>query len=136
MEEMKRRAQRYNEKPQNDQMVDTGGLEVTRELAIYEKAFASHPTAVGKAISKKEREDTGRMGMPALVYGEITFEAFAVVLDKIKSKYGLPGKGHSGPEGVVQDPGGVFYDIGSGTGKPVISAAILHPFSKSVGVEV
>ena len=31
---------------------------------------------------------------------------------------------------------GVFYDLGSGTGKGVISAALLHPFEKVVGVEI
>lgn len=32
--------------------------------------------------------------------------------------------------------GGVFYDLGSGTGKVVLTAAILHNFTKCNGVEL
>lgn len=53
------------------------------------------------------------------MYGEITFKTLALALHKIKTKYGLPGVGSSGKEGVLQGNGGAFYDIGSGTGKPV-----------------
>ena len=53
------------------------------------------------------------------MYGEITFKTLALALHKVKTKYGLPGVGSSGPEGVLQGAGGAFYDIGSGTGKPV-----------------
>ncbi|CAM9249808.1 unnamed protein product, partial [Choristocarpus tenellus] len=91
------------------------------ELAIYDRLFASHPTSVGKAISKKEREETKQTRGANLVYGEITFEAFVLTLDKIRSVYGRPGVGDSGPEGVLQCPGGVFYDLGSGTGKPSLA---------------
>lgn len=38
---------------------------------------------------------------------------------QIKNNFGKPGVGASGPEGVLQRPGGTFYDLGSGTGKPV-----------------
>lgn len=38
---------------------------------------------------------------------------------QIKNSFGKPGVGASGPEGVLQRPGGTFYDLGSGTGKPV-----------------
>ena len=34
----------------------------------------------------------------------------------------------------LQRNGGVFYDLGSGTGKPVF-AALLHPFERVVGIE-
>ena len=30
---------------------------------------------------------------------------------------------------------GYFYDLGSGTGKGVLSAALIHPFTKCVGIE-
>ena len=36
----------------------------------------------------------------------------------------------------MQRPGGKFYDLGSGTGKPVIAAAILHNFDVCVGIEI
>lgn len=66
-----------------------------------------------------KREETDRNGDSTLVYGEITFKTLALALHKIKTKYGLPGVGSSGKEGVLQGDGGAFYDIGSGTGKPV-----------------
>lgn len=66
-----------------------------------------------------DRDTTERTGDSTLVYGEITFKTLALALHKIKTKYGLPGVGHSGDAGILQEPGGTFYDIGSGTGKPV-----------------
>jgi hypothetical protein len=107
-------------------------------------------TEVGKAISKKEREELS-LKQTTLTYGEITFDSFgnvfsclyfdlllttqmsAVVFEKIKRKYGKPFVGECGSEGVLQKPGGRFYDLGSGTGKPVVAAAILHNFDQCVG---
>lgn len=65
------------------------------------------------------RDETDRSNDSTLVYGEITFETLALALHKIKTKYGLPGTGSSGSAGIMQGEGGAFYDIGSGTGKPV-----------------
>ena len=33
-------------------------------------------------------------------------------------------------------PGGVCYDLGSGVGRPVFAAALLHPFARCVGIEI
>jgi hypothetical protein len=44
--------------------------------------------------------------------------------------------GASGPSGVLQGRGGIFYDLGSGTGKPVIGAAVLHNFDVCYGIEI
>lgn len=57
--------------------------------------------------------------------GEIRFDAFALVFQKIRRHYGG-----------LQRPGGIFYDIGSGMAKPVFAAALLHPFTRCVGVEL
>jgi hypothetical protein len=79
-----------------------------------------------------------------LVYGEITFTSFGLVFEKVRGEdpartprglawpvtrrclplqirkvYGQPNVGTSGPKGYLQEPGGLFYDVGSGTGKPV-----------------
>ena len=58
------------------------------------------------------------------------------MFEKIKRKYGRPFVGDSGENGFLQKPGGKFYDLGSGTGKPVIAAAILHNFDKCIGIEI
>ena len=30
---------------------------------------------------------------------------------------------------------GIFYDLGSGTGKPVIAMSLMHKFKKLIGIE-
>ena len=37
--------------------------------------------------------------------------------------------------GILQNRGGTLYDLGSGTGKACVAAAILHNFDQCVGVE-
>jgi len=108
---------------------------VTQRKAIYDAVVEPFPTKVGKHVSKKERDETGR-NQANLVYGEINFESFGVAFEKIKSKYGLPGEGTTPDQGILQAPGGTFYDIGSGTGKPAVAAAVLHPFEVAGGVEI
>ncbi len=54
-----------------------------------------------------------------LTYGEIIPKEFSRMLKEVD-----PQKGE------------VFYDLGSGTGKAVIAAALLFPFSKVVGIEL
>lgn len=46
--------------------------------------------------------------------------------------------GASGSEGILQQEGegGVFYDLGSGTGKPTFAALLVHPFAKAQGIEI
>ncbi len=36
----------------------------------------------------------------------------------------------------MKEKGGKFYDLGSGTGKPVFAAALLHDFEKVTGIEI
>lgn len=57
----------------------------------------------------------------SLIYGEVGFHSFGLCLwgDLMKLK-----------------PGGVFYDLGSGTGRAVIAATYLHDFEKLVGIEI
>ena len=55
-----------------------------------------------------------------MVYGEIEFKTFAEMLDDL-------------PYNKEQR---VFYDLGSGVGKPVIAAALLCDFTKVCGVEL
>ena len=59
-----------------------------------------------------------------------------IVFEKIKNKYGKPNVGNSGPNGFLQKRGGIFYDLGSGTGKPLIAAAVLHNFGYCYGIEI
>eukprot|EP01041_Mallomonas_annulata_P007443 gene7443-15223_t len=108
---------------------------VKASQAIYDDLVSSFPTSVGKASSKKEREDL-KLNSSTLVYGEISFEAFGITFEKIKKIYGRPNVGSSGPNGFMQTRGGIFYDLGSGTGKPVVAAAILNNFDICYGIEI
>lgn len=100
----------------------------------FDSLMQSFPCTLGKAVSKKEREELS-LKDSNLVYGEITFETLGIVFEKMKKVYGRPYQGSSGPLGFLQTRGGIFYDLGSGTGKGVIGAAILHNFDVCYGIE-
>ena len=118
--------------PANLEKLDMIAILESKE--IFDSLMQSFPTTLGKAVSKKEREDL-KLKDPNLVYGEITFETFGIIIEKIRKIYGRPNEGSSGPQGYLQSRGGIFYDLGSGTGKPVIAAAILHNFDVCYGIE-
>ena len=59
--------------------------------------------------------DAKNLSASTLVYGEIMFEPFGLTFEKIKKKYG----------GLLTD-GGVFYDIGSGTGPWLARGSRVH----------
>lgn len=54
-----------------------------------------------------------------LTYGELDFEFFTELLSAVEPK-----------------PGETFLDIGSGCGRLVAAAALLHPWSRAVGIEI
>jgi len=87
----------------------------------WEALFASCSTADGKRISKAERHAKG-LNKSSLVYGEVNFHSLGEVL---WSRYlaEVP-------------PGACFVDLGSGSGRGVLAAAALFPFSKLIGIEV
>jgi hypothetical protein len=89
----------------------------------YDKLVIEHPKSVGSTISSKERK-MASFRSSVYVYGEIRFDSFAVALHKVRVYGGM------------KEPGGVFYDLGSGIGKPVFAAALIHDFSKAVGIEM
>lgn len=79
----------------------------------------------GKHESKKERAEKGCLGQNNLTYGEIMYESIAQCLHYIRNKYGAFSK-----------PGGTFVDLGHGTGKGVLTAALMHRFDKCMGIEL
>ena len=62
--------------------------------------------------------------MTPFVYGEITFEPIAEIIDMLESME------------MIRDRS-IFYDLGSGFGKPCLAAALSLPskFSKCIGIE-
>jgi protein-L-isoaspartate O-methyltransferase len=83
-------------------------------LSLFESLYGEID---GKAISHAARQKSGDPDL-SLTYGEIVPSSFRALIDEAKPQ-----------------PGEVFYDLGSGTGKPVILASLLYPFSRLVGIE-
>lgn len=73
----------------------------------------------GYSLSSAGRTRIGHESDPSFTYGEVTPDAMQAIFDVVQPKEGE-----------------VFYDLGSGTGKAVMLAALLAPFAKSVGVEI
>lgn len=71
----------------------------------------------GAAVSASERKRL-HIEEDAFIYGEIQFLSFFGVLEKVNPQTGE-----------------VFYDLGSGTGKAVLTAAMYYDFSKACGIE-
>ena len=92
---------------------------------IYDALVFDADAKVGYRKSHDSREKLDKdEDSSSFYYGEIRFSIFAKAIHKIKTLY----------NGLNKD-GGVFYDLGSGSGKMVLAAALLHPFSKSIGIE-
>ena len=92
---------------------------------IYDALVFDADAKVGYRKSHDSREKLDKdEDSSSFYYGEIRFSIFAKAIHKIKTLY----------NGLNKD-GGVFYDLGSGSGKMVLAAALLYPFSKSIGIE-
>eukprot|EP00932_Pfiesteria_piscicida_P010681 SRR837773.21679.p1 GENE.SRR837773.21679~~SRR837773.21679.p1 ORF type:complete len:303 (+),score=92.65 SRR837773.21679:135-911(+) len=76
-----------------------------------------------KAKSINERKENS-LEDKALTYSEFDFNLMHEILTKIKSNFGP----------MLEK--GVFLDLGSGSGKACLAAALQHPFEKVVGVEL
>lgn len=72
----------------------------------------------GYSLSTRGRAELG-IEDKAFTYGEIAPDAFYSILKNLPSK-----------------PKGIFYDLGSGTGKAVLLAHLLFEFQKSIGIEL
>ncbi|CAG9330271.1 unnamed protein product [Blepharisma stoltei] len=96
---------------------------LNRKYAIFQQITGNFPVSLGKDVSKKDREELGNASS-TLTYGEVEFVSIGEIFETIKARYGaIPS-------------GGVFYDLGSGTGKGVIAGALLHNFTECVGIEI
>ena len=96
--------------------------ELGRRAEIFASIAEDFPCSLGKELSKNER-DANIMTESTLTYGEVDFVSIGETFYNIKNNYG----------GI---PPGSFYDLGSGTGKGNLAAAILHPFNESIGIEI
>ncbi|KAF4028983.1 Histone methylation protein DOT1 [Phytophthora infestans] len=105
-------------------VISTGVTAVEDAAKRHAELFVEFPELEVKKVSSLEREKK-ELANRSLVYGEIPFETVDAIFQLMRTQFG-----------VLLDKGGSFYDIGSGCGKVVMAAALLHDFSKCCGVEV
>lgn len=72
----------------------------------------------GLAVSVQDRNKL-EVNDSSLTYGELTDQSLTEILEVVNPQ-----------------PGEVFYDLGSGAGKPVLWASVLYDWSKCCGIEL
>jgi len=96
--------------------------------ADFFEIFKNFPSYKANDASLSERKEKSLNGYTAfgcdlnrsLVYGEVKFSALCEVLYNTTQLA----------------PGGVFYDLGSGAGRGVFAAQVIHGFDKAYGIEL
>lgn len=89
--------------------------------AAFERLFVALPLADGYRLSAAETEARALPKVSDsldLTYGDVRFDALSRAL-----------------AAAAPAEGGVFYDLGSGTGRGVLAAALQFPLARAVGVE-
>ena len=87
-------------------------------LAAVEAAYGSVDGYQIARAEKRRQRDAGTF-IEGIQYGEINSEAFAEALSWVSPR-----------------PGETFIDLGSGTGKAVLTAAAVYAFASVTGVEI
>ena len=64
----------------------------------------------GHEVSDKERNHKNLQNQTELIYGEVVFTHFIPLLEYTKPQ-----------------PGEIFYDLGCGSGKPLVTASLAFP---------
>jgi hypothetical protein len=96
------------------------GAVVDRLARRWDAMFVDCSTSVAKTISQNEKKDKNLTGLSSLVYGEVLFSSLARVICKyVPLRVGMN-----------------FYDVGSGSGRGVMLATILHEFKRCQGIEI
>lgn len=90
-------------------------MELEKVKEIFNKLYSS---VDGRSLSLRGREEM-ELKSKSYVYGEVVPDSFYEYIKELN------------PE-----PGQVFYDLGSGTGKAVILAYLLFEFKKCIGIEL
>lgn len=98
-------------------------LDMATIMETYDLLYANLPASLATEISRSERTQK-KYRATSLSYSEVSFEEFYKQFEKLKH-YGFD-----------LNSGGYFYDIGCGTGKLVVAAALLHDFHSCVGIEI
>ena len=96
----------------------TRSAEVADPLAALASAYTG-VDGYSTAREEKRRQRTEGVFLDGIQYGEVDAAAFASALQWVSPRIGEH-----------------FYDLGSGTGKAVLTAAVTHPFGRVTGIEI
>ncbi|ETW00570.1 hypothetical protein, variant 1 [Aphanomyces invadans] len=97
------------------------GLIFYRPFQEFDRVYRHFSHEYAKELSMQARKDYSEFDTTSFVYGEVLFFPFADILLSISDDI---------PHG-----NGIFYDLGSGIGKAVVAAALVHKFHKAIGIE-
>ncbi|TYZ62281.1 hypothetical protein PybrP1_011400 [[Pythium] brassicae (nom. inval.)] len=96
------------------------GMLFVQPYMAFEDVYRGYGPEYGKELSAEARKSENLI-KSSYIYGEILFFPFADAIRWVAPTL---------PEHAV------FYDLGSGTGKAVIAASLLHPFDQAIGIEL
>ncbi|KAE8888655.1 hypothetical protein PF005_g2838 [Phytophthora fragariae] len=96
------------------------GMIFEKPFAVFERVYRGFGAEYAKELSSEARKSSNLI-KSSYVYGEIMFFPFADIIRWVAPS--LP-----------EFP--IFYDLGSGTGKAVIAASLVHPFDQAIGIEL
>lgn len=108
------------------QLTEHEKTQLDQKNQVFNALSEEFPVSLGKEVSHKERDERTDLEMDdsTLTYGEVDFVSIGEIFAAINNRYG----------GIPK--GGKFYDLGSGTGKGVVAAALLHNFEECIGIEL
>lgn len=98
--------------------------DVTNRERLFNILASEFPKERGKAESRRERDEKG-IKETSMTYGEIEFRSLCLVFKWIQKTYNA-----------FEESGGVFMDLGHGTGKGLLAAALMHEFEQCQGIEL
>ena len=108
-----------------DNLTEGFTTELGKVRNCSELDFISNLTSIFvQAESKRERNEKRLQGIN-LTYGEISCDAITSVFKWLQRT-----------QGVFTKPGGTFVDLGHGTGKGVLTGALMHRFERAIGIEI
>ena len=93
-----------------------------KDLETYfNKLYPDDVLEKAKKDAKTESESR-KFTKENFIYGEINFRCISYILLYLKNVYNIKE--------------GYFFDLGSGTGRAIIGAALTYPFTKYIGIEL
>jgi SAM-dependent methyltransferase len=112
----------------SDRLTPTIGLLDSRPEAerLFNRVYETVTYERAKDASLDSRAKMTAAEKVGLTYGEVVFKSMQKVFERLRIY----------SPNLFRGDGGLFYDLGSGSGRPVVMAATLHSFSVCSGIEI